>query len=94
MREWRSGVEKDLDEVVQIENVFLNVSKGQVASKDDLQKAFGTSDVTEVLLEILKKASFKWATRNEVMNFRHFGSKLPALWPKCVLTQTAKNRTR
>ena len=59
MREWRSGVEKDLDEVVQIENVFLNVSKGQVASKDDLQKAFGTSDVTEVLLEILKKGELQ-----------------------------------
>ena len=38
VREWRSGVETDLDEVLQVENVFINVSKGQLASKDDLQK--------------------------------------------------------
>lgn len=59
VREWREGIEKDLDEVVQIENVFLNVSRGQVASIDDLQKAFGTSDVKEALLEILKKGELQ-----------------------------------
>ena len=59
MREWREGVEKDLDEVIQIESVFLNVSKGQVASNDDLQKAFGTTDVNKVLLEILKKGELQ-----------------------------------
>lgn len=52
VREWRSGVEKDLDEVVQIENVFLNVSKGQVAPQEDLQKAFGTTDREKVTLEV------------------------------------------
>ena len=49
VREWRSGVETDLDEVLQVENVFINVSKGQLASKDDLQKAFGTSEVPEAV---------------------------------------------
>ncbi|KAL4400613.1 ribosome biogenesis protein [Malassezia pachydermatis] len=53
------GCEKDLDEVVQIENVFLNVSKGQVASNEDLKKAFGTADVQECLLEILKKGELQ-----------------------------------
>ena len=38
--------------MVQVENVFLNVSKGQVASKDELNKAFGTTDVSEVLQEV------------------------------------------
>lgn len=37
---------------MQVENVFLNVSKGQVASKDELNKAFGTTDVSEVLQEV------------------------------------------
>jgi len=59
VREWRTGVEKNLDEVVQVENVFLNVSKGQVASKDELNKAFGTTDVSEVLQEILKKGELQ-----------------------------------
>uniref|UniRef100_A0A8C9LZQ0 Ribosome maturation protein SDO1/SBDS N-terminal domain-containing protein n=1 Tax=Piliocolobus tephrosceles TaxID=591936 RepID=A0A8C9LZQ0_9PRIM len=36
---WRSGVEKDLDEVLQTHSVFVNVSKGQVAKKEDLISA-------------------------------------------------------
>ncbi|KAG3259744.1 SBDS, ribosome maturation factor [Ictidomys tridecemlineatus] len=45
---WRSGVEKDLDEVLQTHSVFVNVSKGQVAKKEDLISAFGTDDQTEI----------------------------------------------
>lgn len=43
--------EKDLDEVLQISNVFMNVSKGEVAKAGDLKKAFGTSDRDEVTKE-------------------------------------------
>ena len=31
---WRQGVEKDIDEVLQSHTVFLNVSKGQVISRN------------------------------------------------------------
>ena len=37
---WREGIEKDLDEVLQSHTVFVNVSKGEVAKKADLQKCF------------------------------------------------------
>ncbi|KAI9904658.1 hypothetical protein N3K66_001187 [Trichothecium roseum] len=54
--EWRSGIETDLDNVLQIPNVFLNVSKGQTAPREDLDKAFGKGKSTDdVILEILKK---------------------------------------
>lgn len=54
--EWRSGIETDLDNVLQIPNVFLNVSKGQTAPKEDLEKAFGKNKTTDdIILEILKK---------------------------------------
>uniref|UniRef100_A0A8C0WH60 Ribosome maturation protein SDO1/SBDS N-terminal domain-containing protein n=1 Tax=Castor canadensis TaxID=51338 RepID=A0A8C0WH60_CASCN len=33
---WQSGVEKDLDEVLQTHSLSVNVSKGQVAKKEDL----------------------------------------------------------
>jgi len=36
--------EKDLSEVMQIDNIFLNVSKGQAANKDDLIKCFKSED--------------------------------------------------
>ena len=54
--EYRSGTEKDLDNVLQINNVFLNVSKGQTAPNADLEKAFGKGVSREqVVLEILNK---------------------------------------
>ncbi len=59
VREWRTGVETDLDEVVQIENVFVNVSKGQAAPSEDLQKAFGTTEVPKIIQEILKKGELQ-----------------------------------
>ena len=30
VQEWRNGVETDLDDVLQIANVFVNVSKGEL----------------------------------------------------------------
>ncbi|KAF5356027.1 hypothetical protein D9756_003969 [Leucocoprinus leucothites] len=55
VQEWRNGVETNLDDVLQISNVFTNVSKGEVAKHNDLQKAFGSSDIDKVVAEILKK---------------------------------------
>merc|ERR1712029_863411 len=56
---WRQGVEKDLDEVLQSHTVFLNVSKGQVAKKEDLIKAYGTDNATEICKEILAKGELQ-----------------------------------
>jgi len=44
--------EKDIDEVLQTHTVFINVSKGQVAKKEDLVRAFGTENVTDVCLQV------------------------------------------
>lgn len=44
--------EKDIDEVLQTHTVFTNVSKGQVASKDDLMRVFGTDKETDVCLQV------------------------------------------
>ncbi|OBT87592.1 hypothetical protein VE02_04142 [Pseudogymnoascus sp. 03VT05] len=58
--EWRNGIEKNLDEVLQIPNVFVNVSKGETAKKEDLAKAFG-KDVKQddIILEILNKGELQ-----------------------------------
>lgn len=37
---------------MQISNVFMNVSKGEVAKSGDLQKAFGKTDVAEIVKEV------------------------------------------
>lgn len=51
--------EKDLSEVLQTETVFSNVSKGQVAKKEDLIKAFGKEDHVEICKEILTKGELQ-----------------------------------
>nr|POF03443.1 ribosome maturation protein sdo1 [Quercus suber] len=56
---FRAGHETDLDNVLQIPNVFLNVSKGQVAPNDDLKKAFPNLSRDEVVLEILRKGEIQ-----------------------------------
>jgi ribosome maturation protein Sdo1 len=38
--------------VLQIGSVFMNVSKGIVAKKEDLKQCFGTEDPRTVILEV------------------------------------------
>ena len=44
---------------MQTHTVFTNVSKGQVAKKEDLIKAFGKDDQTEICKEILSKGELQ-----------------------------------
>lgn len=46
---------KDLDEVLQIHSVFINVSKGQLAKKEDLISAFGTDKADQIIIEVRLK---------------------------------------
>lgn len=51
--------ETDIDEVLQTHTVFTNVSKGQVAKKEELVKIFGKEDQTEICKEILQKGELQ-----------------------------------
>lgn len=51
--------EKDIDEVLQTHSVFTNVSKGQVAKKEDLQKVFDTDNITDICKIILEKGELQ-----------------------------------
>ncbi|KAL0083772.1 ribosome maturation protein SBDS-like protein [Phycomyces blakesleeanus] len=92
--EWRSNVESDLDEVLQIHSVFLNVSKGQVASKSDLEKCFKTDELEKVILEILKKGELQVAEKER-------SNQLESMWKdianivtdNCVNPQTKRPYT-
>ena len=44
--------ETDIDEVLQVNNVFVNVSKGEVAKTEDLTKAFGKIQVADIVKEV------------------------------------------
>ncbi|KAI1785410.1 Shwachman-Bodian-diamond syndrome protein [Ganoderma leucocontextum] len=59
VQEWRSGVETDIDDVLQIANVFVNVSKGELAKSNELKKAFNTTDTNSIVKEILQKGELQ-----------------------------------
>jgi ribosome maturation protein SDO1 len=60
VQSYRAGHETDLDNVLQIPNVFLNVSKGQVAPNDEIVKAFGKGvSRDEIIMEILQKGELQ-----------------------------------
>lgn len=48
-----------MDEVLQIQSVFANVSKGQLAKKEDLMKAFGHDRQLEICKDILNKGELQ-----------------------------------
>jgi ribosome maturation protein SDO1 len=56
---WRNKIETNLQEVLQVQTVFINVSKGMLASSHDLVEAFGTSDQSIVCKEILDKGEMQ-----------------------------------
>jgi ribosome maturation protein SDO1 len=49
---WRNKVDTDLDDVLQSHSVFVNVSKGQMAKKEDLLACFGTEDQDKICIEV------------------------------------------
>lgn len=62
--EYRSGAEKDLDNVLQVPTIFLSVSKAQTAPSAELSKAFGANvDPDEVRQEILRKGEVQVGER-------------------------------
>ncbi|KAL4878754.1 SBDS protein C-terminal domain-containing protein [Aspergillus karnatakaensis] len=62
--EYRSGAEKDLDNVLQVPTIFLSVSKAQTAPSAELTKAFGASTpADEIRQEILRKGEVQVGER-------------------------------
>lgn len=44
--------ESNIDDVLQISNIFVNVSKGEVAKANDLEKSFGISNTSDIVKEV------------------------------------------
>uniref|UniRef100_A0A3Q3VXU4 Uncharacterized protein n=1 Tax=Mola mola TaxID=94237 RepID=A0A3Q3VXU4_MOLML len=91
---WRSGAEKDLDEVIQTNSIFINVSKGQVAKKDDLNKAFGTDDLTEICKQILAKGELQVSDKERQSQLETmFRDIATIVAEKCVNPETKRPYT-
>ncbi|KAK7014775.1 hypothetical protein VNI00_019273 [Paramarasmius palmivorus] len=91
VQEWRNGVETNLDDVLQISSVFVNVSKGEMAKHNDLQKAFGTTDVHEIVKEILKKGEVQVGEKEREHDLSSLRKEIATLVAeKCVDPSTQR----
>ncbi|RPB23112.1 Shwachman-Bodian-diamond syndrome protein [Terfezia boudieri ATCC MYA-4762] len=89
--EYRSGTEKDLDEVLQIPQIFLNVSKGAVAPTADLQKAFPGKTNDEIILEILMKGELQVGEKEREAQLEKLNNEVVAIVAgRCVDPRTKR----
>ena len=59
VKDFRAGVEADVDEVLQVAQVFTNTVHGVVAPKKQLQRHFPGLSIEQICEEILKKGSLQ-----------------------------------
>jgi len=91
---WREKVETDLDEVLQSRNIFINVSKGVVAKKDELKKCFNTENSEEILLQILNKGEIQVSEKErQVIQEKMFTDIATVVAQKCVDPDTKRPLT-
>ncbi|GIL92274.1 hypothetical protein Vretimale_18438 [Volvox reticuliferus] len=92
--DWRNGIEKDLDEVLQSTTIFHNVGKGVVAKDKELQAAFGTSNQTAICLEILTKGELQVSDKERKLEYEHlFKDVAGVLVEKCINPATNRPYT-
>lgn len=91
---WRSGVETDLDEVLQSMVVYSNVSRAKFAASEDLMAAFGTGDHEAVCVRILREGELQVSDRErKVETEARFRDVASALAERCVNPLTGKPHT-
>ena len=83
--------EKDIDEVLQTPVVFVNVSKGQVAKKEDLIKCFQTDDHMKCCLEILNRGELQVSEKERQHQLEStFKDIATIIADKCVNPETKR----
>lgn len=88
---WRNRTEKNIDEVLQTQTVFSNVSKGQVAKRDDLIEAFGMEDQLEICKLILDKGDLQVSDKErQVQSDSSFKEVVNLIANMCVNPDTKR----
>lgn len=91
VQDWRLKVEKDIDEVLQIPQVFFNVSKGQVANNEDLLASFGTTNQDVIIQEILNKGEIQLNEKERTANLQQKQNEfLNIISTKCINPRSKK----
>ncbi|CAD8167319.1 unnamed protein product [Paramecium octaurelia] len=69
---WRNGVEKDLNEVLQVYEIFTNATKGDVASGKELLYCFLTNDKDQIIKTILEKGDLQVGDKEREAQLEHY----------------------
>lgn len=89
--EWRAGVEKDLDEVLQTTQVYENVSKGLFAKPKNLRKAFGTEDMEAICTQILTRGELQVSDKERAKRYDElFHEVATTIVEKCVNPESGR----
>jgi len=89
VEEWKQKIETDIDEVLQRQVVYLNVSKGQVAKSEDLMEAFNTSDQKKVCRIILESGQIQVSEKERKQDQdKHFKDIASLIAEKCINSET------
>ncbi|KAJ4288421.1 hypothetical protein N0V90_011656 [Kalmusia sp. IMI 367209] len=59
IQDWRNETETDINNVLQIDGVWINVAKGQRASKADLAKAWEGKPEKDIIKDMLKNGEYQ-----------------------------------
>ncbi|ORY35789.1 35S primary transcript processing-related protein [Naematelia encephala] len=89
---FRSHVETDLSEVLQIDQIFTNVSKGQVAKPSEWQKAFNTEDMNKAIEEILHKGDLQINEAERQMNLTSLNREIATLVSEMTVDPTTSRK--
>ena len=91
---WRDGSEKDLDEVLQTDSIFTNVSKGILANKKDLITAFNTDNTQKIVLQILNKGELQVSEKERAVQLGNLFNEIAVIVAdKCVDSSTQRPLT-
>ncbi|KAK9810118.1 hypothetical protein WJX72_005065 [[Myrmecia] bisecta] len=91
---WRNGVEKDLDEVLQTTTVFSNVSKGILAKAEDLAAVFGTTDEEKICIKLLAEGEVQVSDKERQVEYDSlFKDVASIISEKCINPETKRPYT-
>jgi len=91
---WRDGIEKDINEVIQTDTIFDNVGKGKVAKEQDLKSSFGTVDLEEICRKILKSGELQVSDKEREVHLEGlFRDIVQIVVERCVHPQTGRHLT-
>ncbi|KAF0992207.1 hypothetical protein HZS_6296, partial [Henneguya salminicola] len=60
---WRSGIETRLEDVIQSNQIFKDVSSGSIVTRKEILECYGTEDIVTVIKLILEKGSFQMSDK-------------------------------